>query len=187
LNLLNPVHTLLYYLFDICLNNILPSKVRFLECSLSFRCCHYNSVCTSSCLPCVPHLPPISTFSDMIPLTIFALAYKSCVSSLCNCLSPPCYFLPLTCPYFHHPVLEHTPCGRPGFAFKRYQSNYVFFILRFWIALFFLIRVAQVSKFRNINLCIPKVHCPATNNPRLNAVLIHITPHSHTLFPWYPF
>jgi hypothetical protein len=137
LNLLNPVHTVSYYLFDICLNNILPSKVRFLECSLSFRCCHYNSVCTSSCLPCVPLLPPISTFSDIIPLIIFALAYKSCISLLCNCLSPPCYFLPLTYAYFHRPVLEHTPCGRPGFASKRYQSNYVFFYITFLDCTFF--------------------------------------------------
>ena len=166
-------------LFDICLNNIILSDVRFLECSLSFRFCHYNSVCTSSCLQCVPDLPPISTFSDIIPpyniCSIVQIAHLFTVQLSQSTLS--------TYTYFHLPVLQHTLCGRPGFASKRYQSNYVFYYV-FGLHFFFLIYVAQVSKFRNINLCIPKVRCPATNNPRLNAVLIHIlTPY----FRYIPF
>ena len=72
------------------------------------------------------------------------------------------------------------------FRFQTVPVKLCFFIIRFWITLF-LMYVAQVSTFPNIKLCIPKAHCPVTNYPRLNTVLIHITPHSHTLFPWYPF
>jgi hypothetical protein len=66
--------------------------------------------------------------------------------------------------------------------FQTVPVKLCFLYITFLGRTFFSIFVTRVSRFPNINLCGPKVHRQITNNPRLNAVLIHITPHLHTLF-----
>jgi len=127
LNRVNPVHTLSYYLISVL---IISSHLRPGFQSVLF---HLGIVTTTPyALHLVSHACHIfrasRTFLISSPVTVFVLAYKSCITSLCQCLSSPCYFLPLTSTYFNHPVLEHPPCGRPGFASKLYKSNYVFYI-----------------------------------------------------------